>query len=97
QFPIRRPSVPWRPRGHRSQRRDRMARPIAEIEGPPRSRRFGCIALAILVFLLLITTRVIAGYVIDVEWWREVGQLRTYFSMLLYEVVPAAIAALIAF
>ena len=74
-----------------------MARPIAEIEGPPRPRRLGCIALAVVVVILLIAARTIASYVIDVEWWREVGQLRTYFSMLLYEIVPAAIAALIAF
>jgi uncharacterized membrane protein (UPF0182 family) len=80
-----------------------MARHVDDIEGFPRieggahPRRFGCLLLAIIVFLVLAAGRASASYVIDLAWWRELGQLSTYFSMLAYEIVPAAIAAAIAF
>lgn len=73
-----------------------MARPIAEIRGAQR-RRFGCISLVIAFFLILTVFRWFASYAIDYEWWKEMGQLHTWFSMLAYSVVPVAIAAVIGF
>lgn len=73
-----------------------MAGHIAEIEGP-RARRAGCIFFLILAFAILAGLRGLASYTIDYQWWKEMGQLRTYFSMLAYAVVPAAIATVIAF
>jgi uncharacterized membrane protein (UPF0182 family) len=55
------------------------------------------IALLGILLLLLIGARFIAGYVIEIEWWKEMGQLRTWFSMLYYSVAPVAIATLAAF
>ena len=73
-----------------------MAYPIREIEGR-RSRRLGCIALAIVAVVILTSLRWLASFAIDYQWWKEVGQLRTYFSMMAYAVIPAAIATIIGF
>src|SRR5215472_11729221 len=62
--------------------------------GMPRGVVFA--ALAALV-VLLIGARSIASYVIDVEWWKELGQLDTWLSMLTYSVAPVIGAMLIAF
>ena len=73
-----------------------MATPIRQIEGPA-SRRAGCITIAVLAFIILAALRAFASYAIDFEWWKEMGQLRTWFSMLAYSVVPVVIAAVIGF
>ena len=73
-----------------------MATPIREIEGPA-SRRAGCITIAVIAFIILAALRAFASYAIDFEWWKEMGQLRTWFSMLAYSVVPVVIAAVIGF
>ena len=73
-----------------------MATPIREIEGPA-SRRAGCITIAVIAFIILAALRAFASYTIDFEWWKEMGQLRTWFSMLAYSVVPVVIAAVIGF
>lgn len=46
---------------------------------------------------LLIAGRSIAGFVIEFEWWKEMGQVSTWQSILLYSFVPQALAGLIAF
>jgi len=38
-----------------------------------------------------------ASYVIEVEWWKELGQFRTWLSMLYYGLAPVALATLLAF
>ena len=73
-----------------------MARPIGEIAGPSK-RRMGCIVLGVIAVVFLIFLRILAGYTIDFQWWKEMGQLRTWFSMLAYTVIPAAIATIIGF
>ena len=73
-----------------------MAYPIGEIAGPAKRRiRLVVIVIAVVIFLGLL--RVLAGYTIDFQWWKEMGQLRTWFSMLAYTVVPPAIATIIGF
>lgn len=47
--------------------------------------------------VLLIAGRSIAGFVIEYEWWKEMGQLATWKSIILYSFVPQTIAGLIAF
>ena len=41
--------------------------------------------------------RSFAGYAIEIEWWKELGQLNTWFSMLYYSIAPVAAATLLAF
>jgi uncharacterized protein len=57
----------------------------------------GCIGLIAGVVLLLIALRALASYTIEVEWWKELGQLETWISMLTYSVAPLAGATLLAF
>jgi uncharacterized membrane protein (UPF0182 family) len=69
-----------------------------EIEGARRSgSRAIQIALIAAVVLLLLGSRFIASYVIEVAWWKELGQFQTWLNMLAYSVAPVAAATLIAF
>ena len=68
----------------------------------PRSAKRGGLPLMrvviiIAIILLVVAARTIASLVIEFEWWKEVGQLDTWQSMILYSIAPTAVAALIAF
>ncbi len=63
----------------------------------PRSPKVGRIALVAIVLVLLFGARTIASYVIEIAWWKEMGQFRTWLSMLYYSVAPVAVATLVAF
>ena len=54
------------------------------------------IVLLALAFFLIAGSRGIASFVIEYEWWREMGQVETWFSMLLYQIAPALAAGLCA-
>lgn len=55
------------------------------------------VTLLILGVFLLLGARSIASYVIEFQWWKELGQVGTWFSMLSYAVVPLVVATLLAF
>jgi len=55
------------------------------------------ILLAVLLALILGSTSTIANFIIEYNWWREVGQVETWISMLWYSIAPAAAGALAAF
>src|SRR5689334_21869758 len=40
------------------------------------------------LIVLLLLARTIAGYIIDYEWWKEVGQLATWTTSILYGTLP---------
>ena len=61
---------------------------------PPRQLRFLLVALALV--LLLGSARGIADFVVEYLWWSEVGQIPTWFSILLYKIVPTVLASLLA-
>src|SRR5580692_5591617 len=63
----------------------------------PRSPKVGRIALVVIVLVLLFGARTIASYAIEIAWWKELGQFRTWLSMLYYSVTPVTIATVIAF
>jgi hypothetical protein len=52
--------------------------------------------LVAVAFLLLSGSRTIAGLVIEYQWWQELRQLQTWYSMLAYQVLPAAVGSLLA-
>ncbi|MEX2300503.1 MAG: UPF0182 family protein [Bryobacterales bacterium] len=54
------------------------------------------IILLVLAFLLLAGSRTIANFVIEYQWWQELGQTETWFSMLLYQFFPAVVASVVA-
>jgi uncharacterized protein len=53
--------------------------------------------ILVIVFVVLISARTIAGAVIDYQWWKEMGQVDTWFSLLAYGIAPVVIASLLAF
>jgi uncharacterized membrane protein (UPF0182 family) len=72
--------------------------PEYEIEGPRRkSSTVARISIAVILVLLLVGARFLASYVIEIAWWKELGQFRTWLSMLFYNVAPLTAATLIAF
>jgi len=55
------------------------------------------ITLLVIGLILLLGARSIASYTIDFQWWKEMGQLNTWLSMLTYSVAPLIAATLLAF
>jgi uncharacterized protein len=53
--------------------------------------------IIIAILALLLAARSIASLVIEYQWWKELGQLPTWESMILYSFAPIVIAALVAF
>ena len=62
-----------------------------------RRRPFGKIFLIAALFVILIGARSFASYLIEYQWWKEMGQTETWFAMLTYQLAPLAAATLIAF
>lgn len=56
----------------------------------------GLVFLLIALLALLAVSRTAASYVIDYQWWQELGQIDTWLSMLLYSILPRTGATLIA-
>lgn len=65
----------------------------------PSGRRppVGRLTLVAAIILLLLATRWVASYSIEIEWWKELGQFRTWLSMLYYGIAPVAAATFAAF
>ncbi len=63
----------------------------------PRARRAGLIALLAALLVVLFGARSFASYAIEIAWWKELGQFRTWLSMLYYSVAPVTLATLVAF
>lgn len=63
----------------------------------PKNSRKGPLLIAIAFFILLLASRFIASTILDFEWWKEVKQLDTWFSLLLYGTVPVALTTLLLF
>jgi len=66
---------------------------IAQAAG--RQRRW--VVLAILILLVVVSARTVARFVIEYQWWQEMGQVPTWISILLYSILPVTAAALVAF
>jgi len=66
-----------------------------EITG--RRARSGCLWYAIAAVVLFVLARWLCSWAIDYQWWKEMGQLRTWFSILAYSLIPTTGATIIAF
>ena len=72
--------------------------PPQEIDSGRRSgRRSARIGILILLGLVLLGAHSVASYTIEIEWWKELGQLSTWWSMLYYSLTPVAGATLLGF
>src|ERR1044071_2254064 len=70
---------------------------LRPLKVPRGSRPVGRITLLIILVALLFGAGTIAGYVIEYEWWQEMSQTETWFSMLWYGLAPLAAATVFAF
>ena len=55
------------------------------------------ILLATLLILCLWAISTVADLIISYNWWKEVGQVGTWVSMLWYSIAPTGVGAIIAF
>ena len=55
------------------------------------------IAFFVILGLVLLSARILASYAIEIAWWKELGQFRTWLSLLYYSVAPLTAATLLAF
>ena len=53
--------------------------------------------LLLAAFFALTSARQVASWVLDIEWWKELGQIDTYWLTIWYGVVPGLIVALLGF
>jgi len=67
--------------------------------GPGRRLRSpaALITAGVVLVVLLLGARTLASYAIEVAWWKELGQFRTWLSMLTYSIAPLAAATVAAF
>jgi uncharacterized protein len=65
--------------------------------GNSRRRRSSLVTAVVLAFVVLLSARSVASFVIEYQWWKELGQLDTWFSLLAYGFAPMLAATLIAF
>lgn len=59
--------------------------------------KLGCITLVVAAAVLLIGGRSIASWILDYEWWKELGRVETWLSMMLYSIAPSAAIVAVAF
>lgn len=64
---------------------------------PGRQTRGGCLWYVIVAIVAFVALRWLCSWAIDYQWWKEMGQLRTWFSILAYGVIPVTGATIIAF
>src|ERR1700736_3863357 len=55
------------------------------------------IVLAFLLGVIMWVTTTAANFIIEYNWWKEVGQVDTWIGMLWYSIAPAAAGAVVAF
>src|SRR5579863_7319473 len=63
----------------------------------PRTSPAGKVTLGIVLLVLLFGAGSIAGFVIEFQWWKEMGQVDTWFDMLGYGLAPVTVATLLSF
>jgi len=59
--------------------------------------RRSLLGLAIAVVLLLLGAPIVASYVLEYQWWREMKQVPTWIDIMLYTLSPIAVATLLTF
>ena len=64
---------------------------------PKYGSRGTLIALIVLAIVILLGARSLASFSIEYQWWKELGQIDTWFAMLAYGFAPMLAATLVAF
>lgn len=63
----------------------------------PRRARFGFGFIVILILVALMSARAVSRFVIEYQWWQEMGQAETWYRMLFFNYLPGLAAALVVF
>jgi uncharacterized protein len=58
---------------------------------------FGLGLIIFVILAVLFAGRSVAGFVIELEWWKEIGQPETLWRMIAYGYAPVGVAALLLF
>jgi uncharacterized protein len=74
-----------------------MAQYRIERGAPKRRSRGALVTLVVLAFIVLLGARSLASFSIEYQWWKELGQIDTWFNMLAYGFAPLLAATLLAF
>ncbi len=53
--------------------------------------------IIVALFVLAIGGRIFSSYLLEYEWWKEVGQLHTWYNQLLYGLAPQVAVTVVAF
>lgn len=61
------------------------------------TRRRGLVFLLVVLAVVFIAAKSVASYVIEYQWWKEIGQIPTFFNMIYYGFAPVAGAAVVSF
>src|ERR1017187_3532752 len=64
--------------------------------GRPPARHFGLIGLVVVLFVLLIGVSWASSILIEYSWWKEVGQVHTWFNLYAYSTLPVAAGTVLA-
>jgi uncharacterized protein len=64
---------------------------------PDRRIRHRLFGLAVLVALILLGAPMVASYVLEYQWWREMHQVPTWIDIISYTLSPVAVVALLTF
>src|SRR2546425_2812042 len=68
------------------------------MKAPGKRNIRNAIVLAVLLALILPRlTDILANFIIDYNWWKEVGQVSTWISMLWYSIAPFTAGDLVGF
>ena len=74
-----------------------MAQYRIERGAPKRRSRGALVTLIALAFIVLLGARSLASFSVEYQWWKELGQVDTWFNMLAYGFAPMLAATLLAF
>ena len=62
-----------------------------------RPRRIRIVITLLLLVFVVWAIPTAANFVIEYNWWKEVGQIPTWFGILWYRTIPIALGTLVAF
>jgi len=68
-----------------------------EVTAPPGRGRRNLIVLAVVIVPILLAATIVASYVVEYQWWREMNQVSTWIDMMAYTLWPVIAATLLAF
>src|SRR5512134_821085 len=76
---------------------DQLTAPRLTTSPKPGRVRRSLLGLAIVMGLMLLGAPIVASYAIEFQWWREMKQVPTWIDIMVYTLLPVAVATLLTF